>query len=636
MLILVRPINLRNTLELKYDEVVVYRSILAHSDLPYTFDEIKRPWWRYYSELYGFSYSRVHRSYDLWVSNGLKRNIRLFMPLLLKMPSKRIKTTDTWKKRTFLYKNTTYDKVSTWNNPRYSNKLNLSKFSIYTATKESIYYNFNGNLEHYAVNPFGLYGSGDENIFSGYNAKWHDSGKYHSGFYKLNGMAPTNNLVGINDYYMYTSLFINLFDTTLILSPKNYLIYYNNVYKKKVLDIVEPYLYNIIKYWKVSFNIYYINMLILFIKLLNFNFMKRINIFSRYKLSINSSNLLIYKINLFILIYNYVLYNRFNILNLNVNNLFKFNILLTFKNINTDNLINLNIYNLKNKINNKFNYIYNKFYYINNLSFNLNSKNSKIYNIFKNYHLNSKILNNKKKFIKFFNKNKQSLGFINLYRAIWSFKLFVFNKNQNNLKKFINNINKNTPIVYKYNFITKFSKLNFVKKYNLNIKRVLSYGKLFLRHPSKLMKHKFGFNRSSALTANKTLFRTFIFSFYNKKTYKKIARFTYNVFFVINWSIKLNFGLSLSLIKNKNNFFLTIENYISKYFLFINKLFKSKVNKLVKKNYFYNKLLISLLQFKLTKNNFNNIKRLLKNKIKILNYCYKGLSLKMFKNKNYK
>jgi|TARA_B110001454_G_scaffold204175_1_gene212713 hypothetical protein len=61
-------------------------------------------------------------------------------------------------------------------------------------------------------------------------------------------MAPTNNLVGINNYYMYTSLFINLFDTTLILSPKNYLIYYNNIYKKKVLDIVEPFLYNIVKY----------------------------------------------------------------------------------------------------------------------------------------------------------------------------------------------------------------------------------------------------------------------------------------------------------------------------------------------------------------------------------------------------
>jgi hypothetical protein len=145
------------------------------------------------------------------------------------------------------------------------------------------------------------------------------------------------------------------------------------------------------------------------------------------------------------------------------------------------------------------------------------------------------------------------------------------------------------------------------------------------------MKHKFGFNKSSAITANKALFRTFLFSFYNKKIYRKIAKFTYNIFFVINFAIKLNFGLSLSLIRNKNNFFLTIENYINKYFLFINKLFKNKTNNLIKKNYFYNKLLIKLLQHKLTNKNYNNIKKLFKNKVKIFSYCYKGLSLKMFK-----
>lgn len=631
MLILVRPINLRNTLELKYNEVAVYRSILSHSDLPYTFNEIKRPWWRYYSELYGFSYSRVHRSYDLWVSNGLKRNIRLFMPFLLKMPSRRIKTTDTWKKRTFLYKNTTLNKVSTfWNNPKYFNKLNLSKFNLYTTTKECIYYNFNSNLEHYAVNPFGLYGSGDENIFSGYNAKWHDSSKYNTGFYKLNGMAPTNNLVGINNYYMYTSLFINLFDTTLILSPKNYLIYYNNIYKKKVLDIVEPFLYNIVKYWKVSFNFYYINMLILFIKLLNSNFINKIRIFSNFNLQINNNKLLFYKLNLFFIVFNYKLNNIYNNI-LNNNNIYKFNVLLLF---NNNTLNNNNIYNTKKKtIKNKFNYINDKFYYINNLNFN--SKNKNIYNLFKFYHLNSKILNNKKKFINFFNKNKQSLAFINLYRAIWSFKLFIYSKVNKNMKKLIVKINKNINLsIYKYNFIAKFSKLNFIKKYNLNIKRVLSYGKLFLRLPSKFMKHKYGFNKSSAITANKTLFRTFLFSFYNKKIYRKIAKFTYNIFFVINLSIKLNFGLSLSLVRQKNNFFLTIENYINKYFLFINKLFKNKTNNLIKKNYFYNKLLINLLQYKLTNKNYNNIRKIFKNKIKIFNYCYKGLSLKMFKNHN--
>ena len=105
-MIINRPTNLRNTLILKYDIISVFKNILAHADLPYTFDELKKPWWRYYGELYGFSYSRVHRSFDIWISNGLKKNTRLFMPFLIKMPPKKINTTITWKKRTFLYKNT--------------------------------------------------------------------------------------------------------------------------------------------------------------------------------------------------------------------------------------------------------------------------------------------------------------------------------------------------------------------------------------------------------------------------------------------------------------------------------------------------------------------------------------------------
>ena len=39
MIIIVRPTSLRDTLKLKYDILSVYRSILAHADLPYFFDE---------------------------------------------------------------------------------------------------------------------------------------------------------------------------------------------------------------------------------------------------------------------------------------------------------------------------------------------------------------------------------------------------------------------------------------------------------------------------------------------------------------------------------------------------------------------------------------------------------------------
>jgi hypothetical protein len=43
MSIIIRPTNLRDTLILKYDIVSVYKNILVHADLPYTFDELKKP-----------------------------------------------------------------------------------------------------------------------------------------------------------------------------------------------------------------------------------------------------------------------------------------------------------------------------------------------------------------------------------------------------------------------------------------------------------------------------------------------------------------------------------------------------------------------------------------------------------------
>jgi hypothetical protein len=43
MNIITRPINLRNTLELKYEILVVYKNILVHADLPYYFDTLSKP-----------------------------------------------------------------------------------------------------------------------------------------------------------------------------------------------------------------------------------------------------------------------------------------------------------------------------------------------------------------------------------------------------------------------------------------------------------------------------------------------------------------------------------------------------------------------------------------------------------------
>jgi len=42
---------------------------------------------------------------------------------------------------------------------------------MYLSTKEAIYYNFQGNYQHFAINPSGLYSQGNESVFSAFNGK---------------------------------------------------------------------------------------------------------------------------------------------------------------------------------------------------------------------------------------------------------------------------------------------------------------------------------------------------------------------------------------------------------------------------------------------------------------------------------
>jgi hypothetical protein len=147
------------------------------------------------------------------------------------------------------------------------------------------------------------------------------------------------------------------------------------------------------------------------------------------------------------------------------------------------------------------------------------------------------------------------------------------------------------------------------------------------------MKRRFGYTKLSSLIANRTLFRTFLFSSYNKNVYKKIAKFTFNIFFVINLLIKINFGISHSLINNKshvdNYIYLNIENYLSKYFIYLSKFLLKKQNFINKSNYFYYKSFNNILLFKLTKKIFININKIFKSKLKYIDYCYKGLFIKL-------
>jgi len=644
MLILERPTTLRDTLQLKYNVVAVYRKILNFADLPYFFDQINRKWWRYFSDVYGFYYSRNHRSYTIWLSNGLKKNIGLYMPFLMRMPVKKFKSIDPWKRRSYLYKNTMLNNYDNhWVNPRFFKKLNFNKFNFFTTTKATIYSNFIGNVEHYAISSYGLFGLDENNLYSGYNAKWHDIYKYWASFYKLSGLAPSSFFIGVNNFYIWSSFFINLFDTTVILYPEHFLIYYNNIFIKNITMVVSPFITSIINLWVVNFNYLYGNLLCLlykiFIKFYYYKFNKYFNI--RFY-STNDNSLLIYKINLFYICVNYFVYKTI----ISHSKLYVSSFLYFFNNIKNIKILEdiYLLYNSKHKVlknNNYFlnNFISSKKYIIDNVY----DKKIWLLNNFKllNYIRNHKILN------KGNNSNKHSSFFIKLYRITWSFNFYVKIKNKiiikDLLKFFIKNTYSNKYSGTRFSLL-KFSLLKYNKLNFLNIKRILTYGKLFFKVPSLLLKHKLGYNKANSLIANKSLFRTFLFMFYKKNIYTKIAKINLNLFNTIYIIIKFNFGNSLHLVSHTKGksylkfldkqYFYNIEYLLYKYLKFFNVYLLKNSNNLNNNlfnsvNYYYYKICIFIFyNVFINKYKFNI---LFKNKLKYYNYCYKGLNLKLLK-----
>lgn len=641
MLILDRPINLSHGLILKNNVISVYRKILQHADKPYYFDQTNKKWWRYFSDIYGFYYSRVHRSYTIWLSNGLKKNIGVYMPFIMRMPVKRSKAIDNWKRRTFLYGNTMSGKSDSisWNNPRYFKSLNFSKFNINLYTKASIYSNFAGNVEHYAHSSYGSFGLDEESIFSGYNAKWHDIYRYWASFYRLSGASPTSFLIGVNSFYMWSGFFINLFDTTVTLYPEHYLVYYNNIYVNSMDNIFLPYMANVISFWTLNFNNLYYKLLLLyfgiFLKLFNKKFLKLKDLFLNYDYMIS------YRISLFYILLNYYVRKHFIF---NIYNIASFKRPLfsnLFFDLRKDGKSIDNVY-LKAFDFNKFNYgkIYNNIFQLSHLPFfnKINIKKNFILNI-----INLRKINCKKTFL-YIKRNKQSKFFINIFKYVWTQHFYSKIRKKSfffTLKKQINNLFSNGIRTYKsFNHYINFTFLSYKNRFNIGIRRILTYGKLFLRVTSKVLRHKFRLFKASSLLSNKGLFRTFLFTHYRKNILNKIAKFNYNFFFILSSLLRFNYGFSFTLLKFKrssyyyknldNMFFYNLKYFIYKYFKFMNIYLKREINKkndflfIKRKSFFYRILYIyNMFSLRLNKRIYFSFKR----KVRYFDYCYKGLNL---------
>jgi len=115
--------------------LTTFVKIIKYLDLPYNFDLKKKFLWRYSAKPYGAFFDKKKRSYVLFFSTGLKKNIGLLMQFLINYPSKSnlLHTVD-WHKFSFLFKKT----------------LNISR----TKDEISLGYDFLLNKNYFPVNNF--------------------------------------------------------------------------------------------------------------------------------------------------------------------------------------------------------------------------------------------------------------------------------------------------------------------------------------------------------------------------------------------------------------------------------------------------------------------------------------------------
>jgi len=73
-------LTVNNEIKINYQTIYTFDKIIKYAELPYNFDQINKFWWRWYSDIYGFYYNRVKRSYSLWLTTFLKKNIGVYMP----------------------------------------------------------------------------------------------------------------------------------------------------------------------------------------------------------------------------------------------------------------------------------------------------------------------------------------------------------------------------------------------------------------------------------------------------------------------------------------------------------------------------------------------------------------------------
>jgi hypothetical protein len=119
---------------------------------------------------------------------------------------------------------------------------------LYNSNYTTVISRFKANLNHYSVSSSGALGYDSESIFSGYNARWHNITSFSGDFYRLGGLSPSRFFVCVNSFYHKIGLFINLYDTEIVLHTDHFMEYINILKLKDIFVKITPHLNIIVNF----------------------------------------------------------------------------------------------------------------------------------------------------------------------------------------------------------------------------------------------------------------------------------------------------------------------------------------------------------------------------------------------------
>ena len=466
-------------MKLNITQAYCFNSILDKSDIPYDFNLKKNYWWRWYSEIFGFYYNRVKRTFCVWVTTFLKKNLDIKMPFFFSIIDKNCQPLNKYKNYIFLYNFSLNNvRISKLKFLLINKNFNFEVTNFYLLSESAKFILYPKNKKHRSIGTYGILDRELDMFFSSYNANWNSLYNKQS-IYKQAKRLSKSFIMVINNYNFNTSFFINSFDSILNLYPQFYLNYIKLLnYKNKINQLfkLNAKFVNIDSYKNLI--TYYIKFLY---KSVHNNFLSFINN-KLYKnnfiikfLKIKSSTN-IYKLNNFlylkfinnlkfkkylIFVKTYIQFKTINIVFKNyfdsfdkkkyLNKLYCIKIIFNLINKNRilKKKLDFNFFNTLYKNEIKLNLLKNKIYeklYTYLISFN--KKN----NYFFNYFSLSRLKNNNKILIKF--------KWVTKFKKYFN-KIFFFKKNL-----IINNNSKNTMKILWY--------LKYDEKFNIKVKNFVS------------------------------------------------------------------------------------------------------------------------------------------------------------------